>query len=87
MWAALAVSVLLPGPALADPGSGSGAGFTATYTELARSPAGYAASWYSGAVTKDGKFIYGMGHSHASYNNTGLWTYDPATNTHTSVSP
>lgn len=61
--------------------------FTATYSELARSPAGYAASWYSGAVTKDNKFIYGMGHSHASYNNNGLWTYDPVTNTHTSVFP
>lgn len=61
--------------------------FAATYTELARSPAGYAASWYSGAVTKDGKFIYGMGHSHASYNNNGLWLYDPVTNTHTSVAP
>ena len=61
--------------------------FTATYAELARSPAGYAASWYSGAVTKDGKFIYGYGQSHASYNNNGLWTYDPATNTHTSVFP
>ena len=75
-WVALAMSA----PAHADT-------FTATYAELARSPAGYAASWFSGAVTKDNKFIYGYGHSHASYNNNGLWIYDPATNTHTSVFP
>lgn len=56
--------------------------FSATYAELARSPANYAASWYSGAVTKDGKFVYGLGHSHNSNGNNGLWLYDPATNTH-----
>ena len=52
---------------------------------MGRSPAGYAAAWYSGAVTKDNKFIYGMGHSHASYNNNGLWTYDPATQQWTTI--
>lgn len=61
--------------------------FTATYAELARSPAGYAASWYNGAVTNDGKFIYGMGHSHNSHGNNGLWVFDPKLQTHQSVSP
>ncbi|MGE3523640.1 MAG: hypothetical protein AB7I96_12310 [Candidatus Dadabacteria bacterium] len=40
--------------------------FTATYSELARSPIGGATTWYSGAVTKDGTFIYGFGISHDS---------------------
>ena len=61
--------------------------FTATYTELARSPANYAASWFSGAVTRDGRFIYGLGHSHNSHGNNGLWVFDRATQTHQSVSP
>lgn len=72
---------------LAPAGIAAADTFTATYRELARSPASHATSWYSGAVTKDGKFIYGMGHSHPSYGNSGLWTYDAKTDTHTSVFP
>ncbi len=68
-------------------GVAEAATFTATYTELPRSPANYAASWYSGAVTRDGKFIYGLGHSHNSHGNNGLWVYDPATQAHESVFP
>ena len=56
--------------------------FTATYTELPRSPANYAASWFSGAVTKDGRFVYGLGHSHNSHGNNALWVFDPATQAH-----
>ena len=65
----------------------AGAGFTATYRELARSPASFETVWYSGAVTKDGKFVYGIGHSHNAYGNNGLWLYDPATDTHKSIFP
>lgn len=61
--------------------------FSATYTELARSPANFATTWYDGAVTRDGKFIYGLGNSHNAYGNNGLWLYDPATDTHESAFP
>jgi hypothetical protein len=61
--------------------------FSATYTELARSPANYAASWFSGAVTGDGRFIYGLGHSHNSHGNNALWVFDPKLQTHQLVSP
>lgn len=61
--------------------------FTATYTELTRSLAGYQASWFSGAVTRDGKFIYGLGHSHNSNGNNGLWVFDPATQAHSALFP
>lgn len=59
--------------------------FSATYTELPRSPANYAASWFSGAVTKDGRFVYGFGHSHNSHGNNALWVFDPATQAHEMV--
>lgn len=59
--------------------------FTATYRELALSPANFATTWYSGAVTRDGKFVYGLGNSHNAYGNNSLWAYDPATNTHTNL--
>ena len=61
--------------------------FTATYRELALSPANYETTWYSGAVTRDGKFVYGLGHSHNSYGDNSLWLYDPATNTHKNLQP
>ena len=61
--------------------------FAATYRELARSPANYATTWFDGAVTRDGKFVYGLGHSHNSYGNNSLWLYDPATNTHKNLQP
>lgn len=61
--------------------------FTATYTRLADSPLGVATTWYSGAVTNDGKFVYGMGHSHSTINNNSLWSYDPVTNTHNNLFP
>ncbi|MGE3395212.1 MAG: hypothetical protein AB7J97_12975, partial [Steroidobacteraceae bacterium] len=51
--------------------------FSATYSELARSPIGGATTWYSGAVTRDGTFIYGFGISHDSARNNALAEYDP----------
>lgn len=68
-------------------GHAAGANFSATYRELAPSPANFATTWYSGAVTRDGKFIYGLGNSHNAHGNNGLWLYDPATDTHESVFP
>ena len=61
--------------------------FTATWRELARSPQGAVTTWYSGAVTKDGKFVYGLGASHGSQYNNSMLIYDPATNTHAKVQP
>ena len=43
--AMFAFATVVSAPAYADT-------FTATYNELARSPAGYAAAWYSGAVPR-----------------------------------
>lgn len=60
----------------------AGAEFTATYRELAPSPASFGTVWYSGAVTRDGKFVYGLGQNHNSFGNNSLWLYDPATDTH-----
>ena len=69
----IALALALAVPAHADT-------FTATYSELARATGqSFSASWFSGAVTKDNKFIYGMGDSHASFGNNSLWAYDPAT--------
>ena len=78
--ALLACCLGLPRVVLADT-------FSATYSELARSPIGGATTWYSGAVTKDGTFIYGFGISHDSARNNALAEYDPKTNTHRIVSP
>ena len=77
----LALVLALTAPAQADT-------FTAAYSELARATGqSFSASWFSGAVTKDNKFIYGMGDSHASFGNNSLWAYDPATNTHANLFP
>ena len=65
----------------------SAAEFTATYTPLASAPIGLPQSWYSGAATKDGKFIYWGGHSHVPTGNNGMYQYDPATNTHKNLHP
>ncbi|WP_372720289.1 hypothetical protein [Immundisolibacter sp.] len=61
--------------------------FTATYEPLAPSPLRVATSWYSGAVTNDGKFIYGLGHSHNAYGDNSLWAFDPTTNSHRQLFP
>ena len=63
------------------------ADFTATYTPLQVSPHGVPETWYGGAVTNDGKFIYGLGNSHNSYGNNAVWAYDPATNSHKKLFP
>ncbi|MGK2942872.1 MAG: hypothetical protein ACSLFJ_14545, partial [Immundisolibacter sp.] len=54
---------------------------------LEPSPLKVATSWYSGAVTNDGRFIYGLGHSHNSYGDNSLWAFDPSTNSHTKLFP
>ena len=65
----------------------SAAEFTATYTPLANAPIGLPQSWYSGAVTSDGKFIYWGGHSHVPTGNNGMYQYDPVTNSHRLLHP
>lgn len=65
----------------------SQADFTATYSLLASSPQGTQTSWYGGAVTNDGKFLYGLGHSHNTNGNNSIYAYDPATNTHANLFP
>lgn len=61
--------------------------FTADYTPLADSPLTGATTWYSGAVTRDGSFVYGIGNSHNAYGDNGVWLYDPATDTHRTLFP
>jgi hypothetical protein len=61
--------------------------FEATYAELAPSPLNAATTWYSGAVTRDGKFLYGLGNSHNAYGNNSLWLYEPGTDRHANVFP
>ncbi len=68
-------------------GVAAGASFEASHASLAPSPLRVAASWYSGAVTRDGMFLYGLGHSHNAYGNNSLWLYDPGTNSHENVFP
>ena len=75
----LAVMLVAIGTAHAD--------FTATYTPLANSPQGTQTSWYSGAVTNDGKFIYCLGHSHNTNGNNSCYSYDPVTNSHRLLQP
>ena len=76
---ALAVVVACPGALAAQ--------FEAQYKPLADSPIHVETSWYSGAVTNAGTFVYGLGHSHNAHGDNSLWEYVPATNSHVQLQP
>lgn len=61
------------------------ADFAATYERLPDSPSGVSRSWYGGEVTNDGRFLYGLGHSHNSNGDNSIWAFDPATNAHSQL--
>lgn len=61
--------------------------FTATYTPLKDATQTASTNWNSGGVTNDGKFLYGLGHSHNTNGDNSLWLYDPATDSHRQLQP
>ena len=74
----LALALAIAAPAYADT-------FTAAYTRLADSPSGSQRSWYGGSVTNDGKFVYGLGHSHNTNGDNSIWLFDPSTATSSQI--
>ncbi len=61
--------------------------FSVVQQELKTSPFAIAQSWWAGAVTKDSRVFYGMGHSHNAYGQNSLWLYDPLSNSHARIFP
>lgn len=61
------------------------ADFTATYERLPDSSSTVSRSWYGGDVLNDGRFLYGLGHSHNTNGDNSIWAFDPVTNAHSQL--